>query len=163
MLKKHLFSLILGIVLIVIGVFTVPIGLYCSSYLSSNFPEVNFYNESQDSSDVFVSIEEQGFFKSLVSKLGLEKLLTKLDNIIEAQKKIHAGYNESFYSIQAEIKYVMKMQAIYIIVTSIIVSIVFIVFGSICLVFHALLVYQGKSYLLGESIRNEIIVYRGEK
>ena len=43
--------------------------------------------------DVFVSIEEQGFFKSLVSKLGLEKLLTKLDNIIEAQKKIHAGYN----------------------------------------------------------------------
>ena len=59
MLKKHLFSLILGIVLIVIGIFTVPIGLYCSSYLSSNFPEVNFYNESQDSSDVFAGPQHE--------------------------------------------------------------------------------------------------------
>ncbi len=162
MQRKHLFSLILGILFIVIGISIISIGLYCSDYLSSNFPEIN-NNEIQYTPDILEPVEERSFFESIASKFGLDKLVTKIDSIIQEQKKMHDGYNKSFFNIQSEIKYIMKMQIIYLIVTSVIIGVVFIVFGSICLGFHSLLVYQNKIYLSEESIRNEITIYRGGK
>ena len=162
MRKKHLLSLILGIVFIFLGLSIIPVGIYCSNYIYSNFPEVRF-DISKQESDYCLDSEEQGFWESVVSKIGLDKLANKMDNILQDQKKIREGYNDSFYNIQAEIKYVMKMQFIYLVSTAIIISIIFIIFGSICLAIHSLLVYQNKTYLLEESIKNEIVVYRGQK
>ncbi|MGP1458395.1 MAG: hypothetical protein ACTTKL_03705 [Treponema sp.] len=164
MQKKHLLSLVLGILFILIGITIIPVGLYCSTYFYKNFPEVRFENIIQQDDDILEPSEERGFFESIMSIVGagLDRLITKMSNIIQEQKQLRDGYNKSFYTIQTEIKYVMKMQAVYLIVTTIIISIFFIIFGVICLAFHALLIYQSKTYLLEEKIRNEIAIRGGK-
>jgi len=162
MYKKHLVSLIFGIILILIGISIIPIGIYCSKYVIDKFPEISFMLETSDSEKQNIS-EDQGLLQTIVSKLGLDKLVDKMDDIIQDQKKMREGYNQSFYNIQAEIKYVLKMQAVYIIITSIIISLIFIIFGSLSLTFHVILVNQNKTYMLEESIKNEIVVYKENK
>lgn len=159
MQKRHLTSLILGIVFILLGLSIIPIGIYYSDYVYENFPEVRFDVEEQDS-DYNLYSEEQGFWKSFASKTGLDKLASKVDDILQEQKRVRKGYNDSFYNIQSEIKYVLKMQSMYLVVTAVMISIIFIIFGAICLAIHCLLVYQNKTYLLEESIKNEIFINR---
>lgn len=160
--KKHLLSLLLGILLILIGTTIIPVGLYYSDYLRNGFPEVNFEAQIQQH-NMFESRGEPGVFESIISIVGLDKVFAKIDDIIEEQRQLRNGYTSGFYDIQAEIKYIMQMQSIYLIVTTIIISIFFIVFGVICLAFHALLIHQSKIYLLEESIKNEIAIYREDR
>ena len=155
--NKHFFSLVLGIILIFLGLSIIPAGIYYSNYILDNFPEVSFDYESNNDDFSYEYYEEKGLLESIASKIGIDKAMNKINDILENQKKLKQGYNESFYSIQAEIKYVMKMQIVYLVVTAGIVSIVFIFFGIICIVIHKMLVYQSKTYLLEENIRKDIL------
>ncbi len=161
--KKHFFSLVLGIILIVLGLSIIPAGIYYSNYILDNFPEINFDSESYNDDFSYEYYEEKDLLESIASKIGFEKVMNKIDGILQNQKKLKQGYNESFYSIQAEIKYVMKMQIVYLVVTASIVSIVFIFFGIICIVIHKMLVYQSKTYLLEENIRKDILTYKEDR
>lgn len=159
MQKRHWLSFGLGIVFILLGLSIIPTGIYYSDYVYENFPEVRFDVEDQDS-DYDLYSEEQGVWKSFASKTGLDKLANKVDGILQEQKRVRKGYNDSFYNIQSEIKYVLKMQSMYLVVTAVMISIIFIIFGAICLAIHYLLVYQSKTYLLEESIKKEILINR---
>ncbi|MDO5774628.1 MAG: hypothetical protein Q4P16_10000 [Spirochaetales bacterium] len=128
-----------------------------------HFPEVSFDYESHNDDFLYEYYEEKGFLESIASKIGIDKAMNKINDILENQKKLKQDYNESFYSIQAEIKYVMKMQIVYLAVTAGIVSVVFIFFGIICIVIHKMLVYQSKTYLLEESIRKDILTYKEDR
>lgn len=162
--NKHFFSLVLGIILILLGLTIIPVGIYYSNYILENFPEVNFDYENYNDDFSYEYREEKGLLESIASKIGFDKVMDKIDGILQSQKKLKQGYNESFYSIQAEIKYVMRMQIVYLAVTACIVSVVFIFFGIICIVIHKMLVYQTKTYLLEESIKKDILICKaGER
>ena len=161
--KKHFFSLVLGIILIVLGLSIIPVGIYYSNCILDNFPEISFDSENYNDDFSYEYYEEKGLLESIASKIGFDKVMNKVDSILQNQKKLKQGYNESFYSIQAEIKYVMKMQIVYLVVTASIVSIVFIFFGIICIVIHKMLVYQSKTYLLEENIRKDILTYKEDR
>ena len=161
--NKHFFSLVLGIILIFLGLSIIPAGIYYSNYILDNFPEVSFDYESHNDDFSYEYYEEKGLLESIASKIGIDKAMNKINDILENQKKLKQGYNESFYSIQAEIKYVMKMQIVYLVVTAGIVSIVFIFVGIICIVIHKMLVYQSKTYLLEENIRKDILTYKEDR
>ena len=161
--NKHFFSLVLGIILIFLGLSIIPAGIYYSNYILDNFPEVSFDYKSHNDDFSYEYYEEKGLLESIASKIGIDKAMNKINDILENQKKLKQGYNESFYSIQAEIKYVMKMQIVYLVVTAGIVSIVFIFFGIICIVIHKMLVYQSKTYLLEENIRKDILTYKEDR
>ena len=62
--KKHLLSLLLGILLILIGTTIIPVGLYYSDYLRNSFPEVNFEAQIQQH-NMFESRGEPGVFESI--------------------------------------------------------------------------------------------------
>ena len=162
--SKHFFSLVLGIILILLGLSIIPVGIYYSNYILDNFPEISFDYENYDDDFSYEYREEKGLLESIASKIGIDKAMNKINDILENQKKLKQGYNESFYSIQAEIKYVMRMQIVYLAATAGIVSVVFIFFGIICIVIHKMLVYQTKTYLLEESIKKDILICKaGEK
>lgn len=160
--NKHFFSLVLGIILILLGLGVIPVGIYYSNHILRHFPEVSFENYNDDFS--YEYREEKGLLESIASKIGIDKAMNKINDILENQKKLKQGYNESFYIIQAEIKYVMRMQIVYLAATAGIVSVVFIFFGIICIVVHKMLVYQTKTYLLEESIKKDILICKaGER
>ena len=160
--NKHFFSLVLGIILILLGLGVIPVGIYYSNHILRHFPEVSFENYNDDFS--YEYREEKGLLESIASKIGIDKAMNKINDILENQKKLKQGYNESFYIIQAEIKYVMRMQIVYLVATAGIVSVVFIFFGILCIVVHKMLVYQTKTYLLEESIKKDILICKaGER
>ena len=150
--------------MILLGLSIIPVGIYYSNYILDNFPEISFDYENYDDDFSYEYREEKGLLESIASKIGIDKAMNKINDILENQKKLKQGYNESFYSIQAEIKYVMRMQIVYLAATAGIVSVVFIFFGIICIVIHKMLVYQTKTYLLEESIKKDILICKaGEK
>ena len=144
-MKKHCTLLFSGVTLIFLGIAIFPVCFFLFKDFHNDFlftrhqsDEINTYSKNIETWDD----SDDGFFETLVEKLGIKKLETKVINAVTEQKRTIEGFTKAFSILQEELEILFTLLSVFLVFFAILSSLPLISLGITLLFVRKLLIGQ---------------------
>lgn len=144
-MKKHYTLLFSGITLIFLGLVIFPVCFFLFKDFHNSFlfarhqsDEISTYSKNIETGDD----SDDGFFETLIGKIGIKKLEAKIIDITTEQKRTKEGFTKAFSLLQEELEILFTLLSVFLVFFAVLSSLPLISLGITLLFVRKLLVGQ---------------------